>query len=173
LFERNFKSTSFFTKETASLMINQDYIEDIKNNIIVHPNTLPMISKPNLWSDNSFGGFLDNSNKEVSLITGSSHHNHLVENKTGLYKAINYLNSIKFSVNNLLLDYLNNEGNDLLNKIEASNDLQRIITLKIAESFKNVPFYLNVNADWRGRIYTQSFFLTYQGGDLSSALINF
>jgi len=61
----------------------------------------------------------------------------------------------------------------LLEEIKPSNDLQRIITLKIAEIYKNIPFYLTVNADWRGRIYTQSFFLSYQGGDLSSALLNF
>jgi DNA-directed RNA polymerase len=30
-----------------------------------------------------------------------------------------------------------------------------------------------VNADWRGRIYTQSFYISYQGSDLASALINF
>lgn len=33
--------------------------------------------------------------------------------------------------------------------------------------------YFNVKADWRGRIYTESFFLDYQGSDLASALLNF
>ena len=37
-------------------------------------------------------------------------HSHLVENKEALFKSINYLNSIKFTINNLLLDY------DYLNK---------------------------------------------------------
>lgn len=54
-------------------------------------------------------------------MTGSTHHNHIVENKASLFKAINYLNSIKFSVNNLLLDYLNTDDNYLL-KIESNND---------------------------------------------------
>ena len=50
---------------------------------------------------------------------------------------------------------------------------ERTITLSVADTFQNIPIYLNVNSDWRGRIYTQSFFLSYQGGDLSSALLNF
>lgn len=132
-----------------------------------------MVYRPNRWDDDNFGGYLDNTNKKVSLITGSTHHNHIVENKVYLYKAINYLNSLRFKVNNLLLDYLNNEGNYLLTEIKSENELQRIITLKVSETYKDIPFYLNVNADWRGRIYTQSFFLSYQGGDLSSALLNF
>lgn len=132
-----------------------------------------MICKPNIWSDDKYGGYLENTNKEISLITGSTHHDHKTENKNNLYKTINYLNSIKFSVNKLLFDYLQFEGNYLLNEIKSSNELQKFITLKIAEIYKNIPFYLTVNSDWRGRIYTQSFFLTYQGGDLSSSLINF
>jgi hypothetical protein len=106
-----------------------------------------MVCKPNLWSEDSFGGFLDNINKEVPIITGSHQHNHLVENKEALFKTVNYLNSIKFSINNTLLNYIKNEGKFLLEEIKGDNDTQRIITLKIAESFSNIPFYLNVHAD--------------------------
>lgn len=147
LFERNLSSSSYYTKEVAILNINSEYLEDIKNNIIVHPYTLPMICKPNIWSEDFYGGFLDNINKEVSIITGSNRHKHLVENKEALFKTINNLNSIKFSVNNTLLDYLQNEGKFLLDFIKEENKLQRDIILKIAESFSNVPFYLNVHAD--------------------------
>jgi len=121
-----------------------------------------------------FGGFLDNINKEVPIITGSHQHSHLVENKEALFKTVNYLNSIKFGINNTLLNYIKKmKVNFLLEGIKGDSDTQRIITFKIAESFSNIPFYLNVHADWRGRIYTQSFFITYQGGDLSTALLNF
>jgi hypothetical protein len=106
-----------------------------------------MVCKPNIGSEESYGGFLDNKNKEVSIITGSHRHNHLVENKEALFKSINNLNSIKFSINNTLLDYLNNEGKILLYLIKEENKLQRAIILKIAKSFFNVPFYLNVHAD--------------------------
>ena len=147
LFERYVSSSSFYSKEPATLIINSDYLEDIKNNIIVHPYTLPMVCKPNVWSEESFGGFLDNVNKMEDIITGSHHHNHLVENKKALFKTINNLNSIKFSVNNLLLDYLQKEGKFLLDFIKEDNDIHRTMTLKIAESFSNIPFYLNVQAD--------------------------
>lgn len=118
--------------------------------------------------------FLENKIQGVSIITGSNKHNHKVENKGSLYKAINYLNSIKFGINLDLLNYLKTDGNYLLkDDLNDTDSLQRTITLKVADSFKNIPFYLNVHADWRGRIYTQSFFISYQGGDLSSSLLNF
>ena len=47
------------------------------------------------------------------------------------------------------------------------------MTLKLAELYSNVPFYLTVNSDWIVRLYTQSFFITYQGSDLSLAQLNF
>jgi len=81
LFERYIYPSSFYTKEVATLNINSEYLEDIKNNIIVHPYSLPMICKPNIWSEVSYGGFLYNINKEVDIITGSQRHSHLVENK--------------------------------------------------------------------------------------------
>jgi len=166
------KGEKYNKYDPAVLRINEEYLEDIKENIILHPSTLPMVCRPAIWSCKSFGGFLDNKIKGESVITGSTMHNHLIENKKPLYDSINYLNSIKFSINSLLLDYLNNEGNYLLDEVKSEDELQRLITLKIGETYENVPFYLNVHADWRGRLYTQSFYITYQGSDLSSALLN-
>lgn len=74
--------------------------------------------------------------QEVGLITGSPSHRHKVENKNSLYKAINYLNSIQFEINNLLLNYLNNEDQFLLKVDEGNNSLdylQILITLKLAQ----------------------------------------
>jgi hypothetical protein len=173
LFQRDFDISSYYTHEGVSLSLNHEYINDIKENIIVHPSSLPMVCTPNLWSKTSYGGYLENKNQKVGIITGPSIHKHNIENKEILYDAINYLNHIKFGVNKLLLNYLDNEGQFLLNEIDIKDSLQKEITLKIARSFSNIPFYLTTNADWRGRIYTQSFFITYQGGDLASALLNF
>nr|AVR57735.1 plasmid-derived RNA polymerase [Termitomyces sp. T132]AVR57756.1 plasmid-derived RNA polymerase [Termitomyces sp. T132] len=107
--------------------------------------------------------FLNNKTKKVSIITGSS--NQGLQKIESLFKAINYLNSVKFGINDLVLDYLKNEGNYLLDLIKPDNSLQRDITLLIADLFYKIrfPFFLNVNADWRGRLYTHSFFITYQG----------
>ena len=85
-------------------------------------------------------------NKEVDIITGSHRHNHLIENKKALFKSINYLNSIKFSVNNILLEYLEKDGKFLLDLIKEDNDIHRTMTLKIAESFSNVTFYFYAQA---------------------------
>ena len=53
------------------------------------------------------------------------------------------------------------------------NILRDFVTLEIAKTYANIPFYLNTFADWRGRIYTNSYYLSYQGSDLSLALLQF
>ena len=178
IFNREIISNSYYTSEPYRLSINQDYFEEIKNNIIINPNTLPMICKPIKWSDEVYGGFLSNKNRGVDIITGIDSnnvgHDHIVENKESIYKTVNYLNSIKFCVNTTLLNYLlSPEGSYILENVKVNDPLQQAYTLKISELYKNTYFYLNTHADWRGRIYTQSFFLTYQGGDLSTSLLNF
>lgn len=65
-----------------------------------------MISKPNFWSDNDFGGFLINSEEKNDLITKSNQHKHIIENRDKLYNAINYLNSIKFKINKSLIHFV-------------------------------------------------------------------
>lgn len=162
----------------AVLELNPQYVETIINNIIIHPTSLPMICPPNKWDDHNYGGFLENKINHKDLITGSNHHTHNIENKGKLYNAINYLNNIEFIINNQLLNYLENEGKILLDMYvkelkSESEKLQVSISLKIAKIFSNIPFYISTNADWRGRIYTQSFFISYQGGDLATSLLNF
>lgn len=154
----------------ATFKINSDYLDEVRNNLVLPPNTLPMLCEPNKWSDNNYGGFLENDIQGIDLVSGEGKHKHKIENRESLYTAVNITSQIKFEINKDLLHYLNNEGNYLL---EIQNELQRNITMKIAEVYSKHPFYLNTHADWRGRIYSPSFFLTYQGNDLSSALINF
>jgi len=186
--------TSIFSEEFAendfdsdiSLQINPEYTQLVRDEIMLHPKSIPMICQPNPWGKNLYGGFLENEFLKESIITGSSYHKHNMKNKDNLYNAVNYFNSIKFSINNDLLNYLNTHKGELLinlldnlklkagdKDISESEKLQRNITLKLAEIYKNIPFYLNTHADWRGRIYTHSFFISYQGGDLSSAVLQF
>ena|ERR1700742_2511685 len=47
IFSRKIKLDSFYTNEPYLLEINKDFIEDLKKNIIINPQTLPMICKPN------------------------------------------------------------------------------------------------------------------------------
>jgi len=174
IFIRKVKIASFYNNEPYSLEINKEYLEDIKKNLIINPNTLPMLCKPIEWSKTNYGGYLLNKNKGEDIITKDNEYAHKVDNKESIYKSVNYLNSLKFGINTKLLNYLlSAEGSYILEIIEAEDKLQRTITLNIAEIYKNTYFYLNTHTDWRGRIYTQSFYISYQAGDLSSALLDF
>ena len=144
-----------------------------------------MICQPNKWSDTEYGGYLNNSIEKNKLITGLGINNdHTIQNLDKLYNSINYLNSIKFRINTDTLDfilankekvfkyYYQSESNRNGNNIN-DNLLRDVVTLEIAKTFYNIPFYLNTYADWRGRIYTNSYYLSYQGSSLSLALLQF
>lgn len=155
------------------LKISEEYIDKIKDDLIVHPSSLPMICKPNNWSSNSFGGFLLNKEDRNDLVIGNREHLHKLSKNDYLYIAINQINSIKFSINLDLFNYIKNNKYIIEKEVDVKTKLQQDITIRIAEIFSKTSFYLNVNCDWRGRIYTNSFFLSYQGSDLSRSLIQF
>jgi hypothetical protein len=84
----------------------------------------------------------------ADIITGSDTHKHITENKVSIYESVNYLNSVKLGMNNLLLNYITSEeGMYLLEHVKAEDELQRTITLEVAKVYSNVPFYLNTHAD--------------------------
>lgn len=163
--------------ETSSekiIKISPEYINMIKEELIVHPTSLPMICEPVDWNDDTYGGFIDNKYSQNPINTGSSYHGHRIIYKEQLYKAVNSINKTKFNINNELLNYILNGGEYLLEgEDNEKSQLQNKITLKVAKVYAKYDFYLNVNSDWRSRLYTNSFFLTYQGGDLSRSLIEF
>lgn len=143
-----------------------------------------MLHKPNEWGDKKYGGYLNNSLENKELITGLGVNNdHKVSSLANLYYAINYTSSIKFVVNNDVLDFiLNNkdvlfkdyyENDGLTNEKVTDNVLRDQVSLEVAKAYLNKTFYLNTYADWRGRIYCNSFYLSYQGSDLSLALLQF
>lgn len=74
-----------------------------------------MVCKPNKWSDKLIGGYLEN---KEGIISYSSFHKHTTTNLDVIYNVINRINSQKFRINNLLLNFLKNEGIYLIN----SND---------------------------------------------------
>ena len=145
-------------------------------------NNLPMISQPNPWSDTEYGGFLNNEYLEKSLITGIGINNlHEVKNMKNLYIAINNSSSVKFSINTEVLNFILKNKDKLfkdyyddVNLSEVNDHILRdTVTLEVAKTYANIPFYLNTYADWRLRIYTNSYYLSYQGSDLSLALLQF
>lgn len=162
--------------------IIQENIDKLTN---ILPTNLPLICQPNKWSDSEYGGYLNNLIEKKELITGIGANNyHKINNLKSLYNAVNYLNSLKFRVNVDLLDFVlvnkklifkNYYYSDKTLSEDKINDniLRDFVTLEIAKTFSNIPFYLNTFADWRGRIYTNSYYLSYQGSDLSLALLQF
>jgi len=165
------------------IKFNTTIIDENINKIShILPNNLPMLCRPNEWSDNESGGYLNNEYLENSLITGVGINNsHEIKNLNNLYKAINYTSSIKFSVNSEALDFILKNKDILFKDYYDTTDLSEIkdyilrdtVTLEVAKTYRNIPFYLNTYADWRLRIYTHSFYLSYQSSDISLSLINF
>ena len=94
-------------KEKSIIKFNSEYIELITNNLIIYPSSLPMICEPKKWNKNEYGGFLSNTLEQQDIIKGSViKHKHEVQNKESLRMAINYINTIKFRINVLMLEYL-------------------------------------------------------------------
>lgn len=166
-----------------TIEFNKDIINKNLNKIKhILPNNLPMICNPVNWSDNQSGGYLNNNFLDYPLIAGIGVNNsHEVKNLDNLYKAINYSSNIKFAVNFEALDFiLINKENlfkdyyDGINLSEINDHILRdTVTLEVAKTYRNIPFYLNTYADWRLRIYTNSHYLSYQSSDISLSLINF
>ena len=69
------------------------------------------------------------------------------------------------------------DGDSKVLKIEKqshnSKYYQYLNTIKIADLYKEHSFYLPTFADFRGRIYTLTNYLSYQGSDLSRSLLLF
>lgn len=158
------------------LVLNNEYKTELFEKLIIQPKNIPMVCEPNEWGYNKFGGYLCNTKIREDIITGSVRsHKHKFNGigKLKLYNTINYLNKIKFGINNSLLNYIKNKGDYLFKDLDEDNLYNSNISIKMADIFKNIPFYLHTHADWRGRIYTHCFYLSYQGSDLSTALLQF
>jgi len=167
-----------FVNDSYIVMLNPEYENEIQDSLIISPQSLPMVCEPLKWSANQYGGNLLNNtdNYKNELVVGSHQHSHQIMVNDDVYNAVNRLNSLKFKVNADLVDYIQNDGFYILEyfkKQKYDTYINNIITLDIAKVYINTPFHLNVNIDWRGRIYTQSFYLDYQGSEFALALINF
>lgn len=157
------------------LVLNEEYKGDLFDRLVIHPKNIPMVCEPLEWDYNKYGGYLLNIKLKEDIITGSvRYHKHNLDGagKIKLYNTINYFNKIKFNINKSLLNYLIENG-DYLIKLDTDNLYNNYISIKMADLFKDITFYLHTHADWRGRIYTHCFYLSYQGSDLATALIQF
>jgi hypothetical protein len=46
IFERVYSKSYYFSREQAKLIINPKYLKEIKDNVIIHPSSLPMLCPP-------------------------------------------------------------------------------------------------------------------------------
>ena len=147
------------------------------------PNVLPEIS--HIY--NSFDNIIKNKYDQLYNTT----------NQGTLISTIKTLNSVKFMINKRLLSYIMaewyNENSVIfqgfnriltINETDSKEDkinkqshnskyYNYLSTLNIANLYKDQSFYIPTFADFRGRIYTLSHYLTYQGNDLSRSLLLF
>jgi DNA-directed RNA polymerase len=116
--------------------------------------------------------------------------------------CINYMNNVPFTINKKVLHYLEIEWDkedstlfkgfnkihpktelvkdkkmdkSLLKIIQAHNSMHFYYsnTLMMADLYKDQVFYIPTFLDFRGRLYSKVSYLSYQGGDMARALIQF
>jgi hypothetical protein len=182
--------------------LNYNYYNSlIKSSVTI--NQLPMIVPPRAVEANGlYFPYVRAENNilnlsENQIIKGKYDQRYKTEGSDLFYNSINYLNSIKFKINIPMLMLVIEEWNkdkSLLfkgyNKYkEISDEDSRIIKkekekhnglyhlylniINIAILFRAQVFYLPVFSDFRGRLYTLSNYLSYQGNDLARSLLLF
>nr|QWO71402.1 RNA polymerase [Asterophora parasitica] len=176
IFEREFDQyESYMNSVNVKIKININNYQEILDNLVIESFALPMVCPPNLWSNTEYGGYLLNNELKEDLITGSKNHGHTMINPDSLIQTINYMSSIKFKINEDLINYILQTKNDKLSKelFQGGSSLQNLIAFNIAITYINIPIYIPTLSDWRGRIYTKPFYVTYQGNDFSLSLLEF
>jgi len=176
IFIRTAKEGTF--NEPYIIKINPELDHKIINQYLDVPhNTLPMVCLPDLWGKGLKGGYIKKNFINNELITDpkKGSNSHKVFNLDKAYDVVNKLNSIKFQSNELLLNYLENDGSWLLDELNKNNQewSYRNLSIQFCKAYKGTTLYLPHYLDWRGRIYNHSFFLNYQGDDLCSSLLVF
>lgn len=173
LFEKDFDvAKGLELSEPTRIKFSGFYIDAVNKTVIINPHSSPMLCKPNKWSDANFGGYLNNSLIKNPLINKSADGKHELLNKEVLYESINIMSSIPFEINSLLLDFIyEGKGDFLFSKEDKDDKKSYEITLGQAYILRDKKFYIPLKA--RGRIYTDSYYLNYQGDDFSTAIIQF
>ena len=201
LIEKKLINHSLSNREII-VKINPIYINKvISSNISL--SLLPMVSHPKKIDKKGeyYPYYLNNTNvlalDECLVIKGKYDQRYYAQASEQFYEGINYINNIKFKINKDMLNIVLNEwdksdsilfkGYNISKEINPNDKHEiKIEKLKhnakyslyyniihIAYLFRNQTFYLPVYADFRGRIYTLSNYLSYQGNDLARALLLF
>nr|YP_009493060.1 DNA-dependent RNA polymerase [Ganoderma tsugae]AWJ63855.1 DNA-dependent RNA polymerase [Ganoderma tsugae] len=181
IFDRDFNVKLGYLKgESATIKFNEGKLEEIRSNVLISPLSMPMVCPPKDWGDKTYGGYLTNSYIQSPLIRSSPNSAHCTLNKEMLYRSINIMSKVEFEINDLVYDYLfEGRGDYLFPKEEEEKPYAKShdkpFDMVLAEAFllRNKTFYIPLRPDFRGRIYTDSYYLNYQGSDLPVAMIQF
>lgn len=123
------------------LKFNEKFLTEITKTVIISPHSFPMLCKPNNWSDNNFGGYLNNSSIKNPLINKSADAKHQTLCKEVLYESINIMSSIPFEINNLLLDFIKaGKGDFLFDKNNKDDKKSYEVTLSQAYILRDKKF---------------------------------
>lgn len=182
-------------------LVDENIVEDFncKRKMHLLPFKLPMVVPPKEYSNNKLGGYLLNNIKFVEpLITpkyGYSN-NSIIGDDSPIYKLVNGVSKVPYKINTELLDFaLNNNKFNLLLDPNEVHKYQNVKGDKVKESIykshvskillqetilgvanlyrKFSKFYIPVKLDQRGRMYTNTSYITYQGSELAKALLLF
>jgi hypothetical protein len=184
------------------LSINSDYIKKL-NLSVINVTQLPMLVNPNSPDETGkylpyINGEISHIYNTFDSIVKTKHSiRDKVENQQALNQTINYLNNTAFKINLDVLDFILTEWEkdnsvyfNEFNKLQVVNktdteEVKRnkqshnskywryLYIINIATLYKEQIFYLLTFAEFRGRIYTLSQYLTYQGDDLCRSLLLF
>lgn len=155
-----------------------------------------------ILKDNKYSPYLNQEfyhiyNPLDTVIKSKYDQREVSESSSVIKSCVNYLNSIPFKINKDILDLVMTEWYKADSKLFNGLNKEKIITaedtkdqkrdkishnskyyslyctLMLASLYRDEEFYLPVFCDFRGRLYTQNTILTYQGNDLSRALLLF
>jgi len=201
LIESNLINHSLNNREII-VKINPIYINKvIRTNISL--SLLPMVAPPKKIEKKGeyYPYYLNNTNvlalDECNVIKGKYDQRYYAQGSEEFYEGINYINNIKFKINKQMLNIVLNEWDKTESILFKGYNISKEINpfdkneikleklkhnakyslyyniIHIAYLFRNQTFYLPVYADFRGRIYTLSNYLSYQGNDLARSLLLF
>jgi hypothetical protein len=187
---------------SVSITLNEDFKHKLVI-ATANVTKLPMLTKPIPPLENgTYFPYLTPEishiyNSTDTIITKKFDTIYTTEKQNVLINTINILNNIPFEINTRVLDFIleewENKESSLfkgLNTLLIVNDTDSkevkirkqshnsqyynyLNTINIATLYKEQKFYFPTFADFRGRIYTYSNYLSYQGNDLSRSLLLF
>ena len=193
----NADALRFWDVETVSLGVNDtpmfyvladtfDIDEEIEREIINTRSKKPMLMKPIDWMNGVFGGYASNQElKSDPFIRGiKSKFAPVAEVGQPVYDTINKAQAVGFTINEFLLDAVNellpqlSKDTAKLGKFVApikgvhfTKSGRAKAALLCAEEYKGKVFYHPWNVDYRGRMYPISTVLNVQSTDFEKALL--